>query len=121
MMTQVLAQNIVSHKRNFKSLVDTFDRVGSILTRMQILEKNINKNLQDLVNDAPEDEEGSIVKMSQIIQTSLATIEEDAKNEIRESMESATPFLLRMKREGELDDFITHMMTYFGDNHEAQQ
>jgi hypothetical protein len=101
--------------------VDTFDRVGAILTRMQILETNINKNLQELAKDAPEDEEDTIGKMCQIIQTSLASIEDDAKNDIRESMETATPFLLRMKREGDLDEFITHMMTYFGGDQEAQQ
>jgi hypothetical protein len=121
MVAQVLAQNIVSHKRNFKSLVDTFEKVGAILTRMQTLETNIRKNLQDLANDAPADEEGSIGKMSQIIQTSLAAVEQDAKNEIRESMEPATPFLLRMKREGELDDFIAHMITYLEGDQEAQQ
>lgn len=110
---QTLAQNIVSHKRNFKSLVDTFEKVGAILTRMQTLEKNIHKNLQDLGNDIPADEEGTMDKMKQIVHASLASVEREAKSDMRESLEAGAPFLLRMKREEELDDFIGHVLTYF--------
>jgi hypothetical protein len=105
---QSLAQNVVSHKRNFKGLVEAIEKASSILTRMQTLEKNIHKNMADIGGD----DVPNIADMKRMVYENIEIVEEDAKTEIRESLEPLVPFLLRKKLDGELDDFISHILSY---------
>ena len=105
---QTLAQNIVSHKRNFKGLVETMERVGSILMRMQTLEKNIHKNMSDIGGD----DVPNISDMKRLVYENIQDVEDGAKNDIRDSLEPLIPFMLRKKRDAEIDDFIGHILTY---------
>jgi hypothetical protein len=110
-MHQTLAQNIVAHKRNFKGLVDLFEKVGAVFQRMQSLDKNIHKNLQDM-DALMGDDNQNMRKMKEMVFETLGEVEKGAKSDIKESLEPVTPFLLRKKMEGELDDFIQHALTY---------
>ncbi len=108
-----MAQNIVSHRRNYKSLVDTFEKVGAILLRMETLERSIHANMRDLEAHAVEDDnQSNLAELKEMVYTHLADVEHDAKNDMKESLEPVAPYLLRRKREGELDDFIGHVLNY---------
>ena len=105
---QSLAQNIVSHKRNFKGLVESIEKASSILMRMQTLEQSINKNMSEIGGD----DIPNIAEMKRMVYENIQSVETDAKSDIRESLEPLVPFLTRKKLEGELDDFISYIITY---------
>ncbi len=113
---QTLAQNIVSHKRNFKGLVEIFEKAGAVFQRMQCLEKNIQKNMQDLDAMMTLEDNSNMEKMKEMVYETMNEVEKSAKEEMRDSIEPVATYLLRKKMDGELDDFISHILTYVEQN-----
>ncbi len=110
-----MGQSVVSHRRNYKTLVDQMEKVANIFARMQGLEKNMQQNLKDLnrmLGNGGVDQDGNIQEMNKILSQSLLSVERSAKNDIRESLEPVGPFLLRKKLEGEVDTFLGDILTF---------
>jgi ABC-type phosphate transport system ATPase subunit len=70
---QTLAQNIIAHKRNFKGLVDLFEKVGAVFQRMQCLDKNIHKNLYDMMASDDVDHQ-NMGKMKEMVLETLSEV-----------------------------------------------
>jgi hypothetical protein len=117
---QALAQNMVSHKRNFKSLIETMEKMSAILFRIQSLEKGIHQNMEALSCLTGEDD-GSMDEMQKLVAENFRAVEEAAKDDMKESLEPVAPYLMRRKRQRELDDFIGNMITYLEDGREEEE
>lgn len=116
---QALAQNVCSHKRNFKSLVETVEKMASIFLRMQSMEKNIQQNMRVLTNMTGEDD-GSMEEMKRLVTANFKAVEKAAKSEMREALQPNSAFLLRKKLQNECDDYLGDMMTYLDDAGDAE-
>ena len=80
--------------------------------RMQCLEKNIQKNMQDLDSMMTLEDNPNMEKMKEMVFETMTEVEKSAKEEMRDSIEPVANYLLRKKMDGELDDFIGHILTY---------
>ena len=80
--------------------------------RMQCLEKNIQKNMQDLDAMITLEDNPNMEKMKEMVFETMTEVEKSAKEEMRDSIEPVANYLLRKKMDGELDDFIGHILTY---------
>lgn len=80
--------------------------------RMQCLEKNIQKNMQDLDAMMTLEDNPNMEKMKEMVFETMTEVEKSAKEEMRDSIEPVANYLLRKKMDGELDDFIGHILTY---------
>lgn len=108
---QALAQNVCSHKRNFKTLVETMEKMGSIFSRMQSLEKNIQHNMR-LLTELTGEDDGSMEEMQRLVTANFKAVEKAAKSEMREALQPNAAFLLRKKLQGECDDYLGDMMAF---------
>lgn len=111
-----MGQNMVSHKRNFKVLVEMMDKVANIFGRMQGLDKNIRLNMQtlhDIMIAANKTNQGNFEEMSKMVVENLTEVEETAKDDIRECLEPVGPFLCRKKMNAECESMLGDMLNSY--------
>lgn len=97
---------IKEHRRNYKALVDCFEKTAIVLDRMRKLDASIHKNIGELQQSFVGGEE-----MKTLVFNTLAEVEKQGKAEIKEYME---PFYNQNRMDRELEDFISHVLTYDG-------
>lgn len=83
------------------------DKLVSVLLRIQGVEGDTKRLLNDLATLLEADNAGNLVEyLKASVLSSMDKVEQDARDEIQEVMEPSSQFLSKKRKTRELDDFL---------------
>ena len=117
-LRQQLAQNLVAHERNYKTLVVISDRLDAIMTRIQCVETDVSSTLERMEVLLLEEDQNKdiLVHVRQAMLCRMEAIESTLRAEIQETIEPSAPFIQRKRKLREVDDFLDAFLGYLDNN-----
>ena len=112
---QHLAQNLISHERNYKALVAISDKVDSIMTRIESVETDVQKTLKDMEALLWDGEDNPILsQVKTLMLTRLEHIERQHCKTMHENMEPSAQFMRNKRKQRDTDDFLKAYTDFLG-------
>ena len=111
---QQMGQNMVAHRRNYKTVQMIAEILDAIMVRIQGVESDTDKIFAQLesISEAHPALQPQMAQLKVYINWQMQNIELETRKEIQETMEPSLPFEHKKRKLMEVDNFLDAFVTF---------
>jgi hypothetical protein len=108
---QKLAQDVVDHLRNYHSLLKVSRQFDTVMARIRGVEADVERNLSEL-EALCSSEDPELASFRPLLLARMQRIEDEARNQIHETVQPSAEFISKKRRLRSVDDFLDAFLEF---------